>query len=131
MDCPLAIAGIVVHGDARGRGLGFPTANVAVPSAVELPRNGIYAGWLQRARGGRLASAISVGLRPTFYETARESLVEVHVLDWSGNLYGEQVRVEFVAWLREELRFENIDSLVAQMRADCSAARALLANGVA
>lgn len=123
------LRGVVVHGDARGRELGFPTANVAVQDEHAIPPNGIYAGWLLRSTGGRLPSAISVGRRPTFYADASCSLVEVHVLDWKGDLYGETVDVEFVAHLRDESRFDSADLLIRQMNVDCANARTLLAQG--
>jgi riboflavin kinase/FMN adenylyltransferase len=123
------LRGVVVHGDARGRELGFPTANVAVQDEQTIPPNGIYAGWLLRSGGERLPSAISVGRRPTFYANASCSLVEVHVLDWKGDLYGEAVQVEFVAHLRDESRFDSADLLIRQMTIDCSTARTLLAHG--
>ncbi len=129
MDAWRTVRGTVVHGDSRGRALGFPTANVDVPDPTDLPSDGIYAGWLWRAQGDVLPSAISVGKRPTFHENANSSLLEVHVLDWSGDLYGETVTVEFVCLLRKELRFDDINALIAQMDSDCEAARTLLKRG--
>lgn len=123
------LKGVVVHGDARGRQLGFPTANVAVDDPGAMPPNGIYAGWLLPSRGGRLPSAISVGLRPMFRAQDAQSLLEVHVLDWSGDLYGERVTIEFVARLRDESCFDSVELLVRQMNADCVNARTLLVQG--
>jgi riboflavin kinase / FMN adenylyltransferase len=121
------VRGVVARGDARGRELGFPTANVSVPGEILLPSDGIYAGWLQRADGEVLPTAISLGRRPTFYAEAHASLLEAHVLDWSGDLYDEAVRVRFVARLRGEERFDSVEALVAQMGRDCDEARRLLA----
>src|SRR3546814_7724261 len=73
------VRGVVAHGDERGRELGFPTANVSVPGDILLPADGIYAGWLVRADGEVLPSALSPGRRPTFYAEAHASLLEVHV----------------------------------------------------
>jgi riboflavin kinase/FMN adenylyltransferase len=122
------VRGTVVEGDRRGRELGFPTANVAVPADIQLPADGIYAGWYVRPGGEALAAAISLGRRPTFYDDAPVSLLEAHVLDFSGDLYGEAAAVRFVARLRGEERFESIEALVTQMQRDCDEARALL-NG--
>ena len=90
------VRGVVGHGDARATELGFPTANVSVPDDVLLPADGIYAGWYTRPDGTRHPTAISLGRRPTFYETAHASLLEAHLLDFSGDLYGERARVAFV-----------------------------------
>ena len=123
---PHEVRGLVHHGDQRGRDLGFPTANVAVPGSVLLPADGIYAGWFVRADGEVLPTAISLGRRPTFYETADASLLEAHVLDFAGDLYDERVGVRFVARLRGEERFDDVEALVEQMRRDCDDARRIL-----
>jgi riboflavin kinase / FMN adenylyltransferase len=123
---PHEVRGIVRTGDQRGRELGFPTANVAVPGSILLPADGIYAGWLRRADGDVLPTAISLGRRPTFYETADASLLEAHVLDFSGDLYDERVAVRFVARLRGEERFDTVEALVDQMQRDCDQARRIL-----
>jgi riboflavin kinase / FMN adenylyltransferase len=123
---PHEVRGLVSHGDHRGRELGFPTANVAVPGDILLPADGIYAGWFERADGSVHATAISLGRRPTFYEQAHASLLEAHLLDFEGDLYGEHVRVRFVARLRGEAKFDSIDALVAQIGQDCDDAREVL-----
>ena len=84
------------------RELGFPTANVSVPGDVLLPADGIYAGWYERPDGSVHPTAISLGRRPTFYAEAHASLLEAHLLDFSGDLYDEHAKVRFVAWLRGE-----------------------------
>ena len=104
---PHEVRGVVAHGDARGRELGFPTANVSVPGDILLPADGIYAGWYERPDGSVHAAAISLGRRPTFYEEAHASLLEAHLLDFDGDLYGEPARVRFVARLRGEVRFDG------------------------
>ena len=121
------VRGPVVHGDARGRTLGFPTANVAVPPSICLPADGIYAGWLERTDGSILPAAINLGRRPTFYEAQPYSLLEAFVIDWSGDLYDEHVKVRFVKRLRPELKFDGIESLIVQMNHDVDEARSLLA----
>jgi riboflavin kinase / FMN adenylyltransferase len=123
---PHEVRGLVSHGDHRGRELGFPTANVAVPGDILLPADGIYAGWFERADGSVHATAISLGRRPTFYEQAHASLLEAHLLDFEGDLYGEHVRVRFVARLRGEAKFDSTDALVAQIGEDCDDAREVL-----
>lgn len=118
--------GVVQTGDKRGRTLGFPTANVAVPGDLLLPGDGIYAGWYERPDGSQHATAVNVGRRPTFYQDAPASLVEAFLLDFSGDLYGEQARVRFVKMLRPELKFDSVDALVAKMKADVAEARVVL-----
>lgn len=125
------VRGIVGHGDARGRQLGFPTANLAVPAEILMPADGIYAGWYLRPDHSRHAAALSLGRRPTFYADTGASLLEAYLLDFTGELYGETAVVEFVARLRDERRFEGPDAvaeLVAQMARDVEDARAALAG---
>jgi riboflavin kinase / FMN adenylyltransferase len=122
---PYALSGVVVEGDRRGRELGFPTANLRVDPLKLIPSNGIY---VVRARvaGAAYGGAASIGVRPTF-GTDGPRLVEVHVLDEQPNLYGRTLEVEFVERLRAEERFDSVDALVAQMRADVARAREVLA----
>jgi riboflavin kinase/FMN adenylyltransferase len=125
---PHEVRGRVAHGDKRGRELGFPTANVEVPSEVLLPADGIYAGWYLRPDGTRHQAALSLGRRPTFYEQAESSLLEAHLLDFAGDLYGESARVQFVARLRGEVKFDDVDALVAQMDDDVARTRDVLSE---
>jgi len=120
------VRGVVQDGDKRGRELGFPTANVAVPDDILLPADGIYAGWYERPDGDVHATAISLGRRPTFYEDAHQSLLEAYLLDFDGDLYGEPARVRFVPRLRGEVKFDSVDALVAQMSRDIADARDVL-----
>ncbi len=122
------VRGPVVTGDRRGGPeLGFPTANLAVPEAICLPCTGIYAGWYERPDGTRWMAAVSIGRRPTFYGEDGEVLVEAHLLDFAGDLYGEPARLSFAGRLRDELAFDSVDALVAQMGRDVEATRKLLA----
>lgn len=121
------VRGAVVDGDKRARELGFPTANIAVPSEICLPADGIYAGWYLRPDGLARPAALSLGRRPTFYEDAESSLLEAHLLDFEGDLYGEPARVRFVERLRDERKFDSVDALVEQMERDCQQARGILA----
>lgn len=125
---PFQARGIVVQGDQRGRTIGFPTANVEVPSAICLPADGVYAGWYVRPDGSRHACAINLGRRPTFYEHADHSLLEAHLIDFAGDLYGEHARVEFTNFLRSERKFDGIDSLISQLKNDVDNARTVLAG---
>jgi riboflavin kinase / FMN adenylyltransferase len=124
---PFEARGKVVQGDQRGRLLGFPTANVEVPNRVCLPADGVYAGWYERRDGETHPCAINLGRRPTFYEHADSSLLEAHLLDFDGDLYGEQARIRFTNFLRSERKFDGIDALVAQLQNDVTHARELLA----
>jgi riboflavin kinase/FMN adenylyltransferase len=123
---PHEVRGLVAQGDQRGRELGFPTANVSVPGDILLPADGIYAGWYERPDGAVHRTAISLGRRPTFYEEAHASLLEAHLLDFTGDLYGEQAKVRFVARLRGEERFDSAEELIDQIRRDCHDAQAVL-----
>ncbi len=123
---PFQARGSVVKGDQRGRLLGFPTANVEVPNAICLPADGVYAGWYLRPDGERHACAINLGRRPTFYEHADHSLLEAHLIDFAGDLYGEHARVEFTHFLRSERKFDGIDALISQLKQDIEHARGQL-----
>ena len=125
---PFEARGVVVIGDQRGRLLGFPTANVEVPNAVCVPADGVYAGWYERPDGDVHPCAINLGRRPTFYEHADHSLLEAHLLDFDGDLYGERAEVRFTHFLRSERKFDGIDALVAQLKHDVEHARAVLAT---
>lgn len=122
---PYEVCGVVDHGDKRGRTIGFPTANVPVSGDTAWPADGVYAGWLTRPDGTRLPAAISIGRRPTFYDDG-VSLLEAYVLDFTGDLYGEAVRVAFVDRVRGQERFDSVDALVAQMHDDVARCRTLL-----
>jgi len=120
------VRGRVERGDGRGRSLGFPTANVAVPADICLPADGIYAGWFLRPSGSTLPAAISLGRRPTFYPEGGARLLEAYVLDFNGDLYGEAARVRFADRIRDELRFDSAEDLVAQMHLDVDEVRRVL-----
>jgi riboflavin kinase/FMN adenylyltransferase len=118
-----AVNGTVVHGDKRGRALGFPTLNLAVPRERLLPRDGIYAMWAT-VNGQRVPAAASLGIRPTF--GGGDRVLEAYLLDWSGDVYGDSVEAAFVKRLRDELRFASADELSAQIARDVEATRAAL-----
>jgi riboflavin kinase / FMN adenylyltransferase len=126
------IHGVVEHGDHRGRTIGFPTANVAVPGDILLPIDGVYAGWYLRPaavdHAEAHAAAINIGRRPTFYEESGLLLVEAHLIDFDGDLYGEQARVRIAARLRGEVRFDSIDALKHQLGIDVAHTREICAT---
>lgn len=119
------VEGTIIHGEKRGRDLGFPTANMALSANNNL-RAGIYAASVIRQDGSVHKGAASFGRRPTFDNGA--PLLETHLFDFSGNLYDETVRIIFHAWIRAEEKFDTIDALVTQMTADCEKAREVLTN---
>jgi riboflavin kinase/FMN adenylyltransferase len=124
------LRGRVVHGDQRGRELGFPTANLEFDYRPALPALGIYLGRVsvpERAVGPDHPGLVSVGVRPTFHDDGRV-MVEVYLLDWDGDLYDATLDLEIGARLREERRFDSVEALVAQMRADEADARERLAR---
>lgn len=119
------LRGLVVHVDGRGRGLGFPTANLAFDYTPALPALGIYLGRVsvpERSVGPAAPALVSVGVRPTFHDEARV-LAEAYLLDWEGDLYDARLTVELGERLREERRFASVEALVAQMRQDEADAR--------
>ena len=125
---PHELRGVVIEGDKRGRELGFPTANVALAPELCLPADGIYAGTFVGADGVERMTAINLGRRPTFYDAQEYSLLEAHVLDFDGDLYGQEVAVRFIERLRGEQKFDSVDALIAQMGRDCEQARTILAG---
>lgn len=120
-----AVVGEVVHGDHRGRTIGFPTANVAVDPQYLLPADGVYACTVTLPDGMEHPAVTNVGVRPTFGTLKRT--VEAHLLNWNGDLYGQQIRVAFVERIRGEQTFNGIDELKAQIGRDADRARAILA----
>jgi riboflavin kinase/FMN adenylyltransferase len=118
--------GVVVNGDKRGRSIGFPTANVEVPNAMCLPADGVYAGRFRCDDGSVHACAINLGRRPTFFEHADHSLLEAHLLDFSGDLYGQKVSVTFEHFLRSERKFDGLEAIKTQLQLDVAAARLAL-----
>jgi riboflavin kinase/FMN adenylyltransferase len=119
------ITGEVVHGERRGRDLGFPTANLRLSPDCAL-RHGIYAVLLQRPGGQTFHAVASFGVRPTF--GSGEPLLEVHAFDFAGDLYGEEAAVSFIGWIRAEQRFPDAAALVATMGHDAETARMQLAK---
>lgn len=125
LGAPFAVDGEVQHGDKRGRTLGFPTANLVPRPGYVTPGHGVYACRAKLPDGTVVAAATNVGVRPQFV-TGRGELIEAFLIDWSGDLYGQKIRVEFLRRLRGERRFESVDALVGQMHADVDEARAIV-----
>ncbi|HJL91503.1 MAG TPA: bifunctional riboflavin kinase/FAD synthetase [Acidimicrobiales bacterium] len=122
---PYEVRGHVTEGDSRGRELGFPTANIRVPSERLLPLDGVYAGFYESSDGCKYPSAISLGTRPHFYNDG-DLLLEVHLIDENLDLYGDFSKITFEKFLRNQKRFENIDSLIKQLEFDVDDARIAL-----
>ncbi len=122
---PYTLAGVVVKGQQLGRTIGFPTANLQLPPEKFLPRQGVYC---VRVHGSSLTSSqpgvMNIGQRPTVDGTSLT--VEIHLLDWSGDLYGHTLTVSLEQFLRPEQKFDSLDALNRQIQADCEAARAFL-----
>ncbi|MGC9348741.1 MAG: bifunctional riboflavin kinase/FAD synthetase [Anaerolineae bacterium] len=123
---PYHLTGTVVHGDRRGRELGFPTANLQIPSECLLPANGVYVCRVH-LREGIYHAITNVGTRPTFNDSP--PTVEAYLLDFSGDLYGSWMRVDFLTYLRPEERFASADELIEQMNRDEVQARRWLERG--
>jgi riboflavin kinase/FMN adenylyltransferase len=122
------IRGTVVHGDARGRTLGYPTANIWLEETLA-PAHGIYAGWVRPADATWPASkmaAIALGRRPMF--EVPTALCEAHLLDFDGDLYDQVLDVTLVKRLRAEARFDSLEALITQMNRDCDTARTILTD---
>jgi riboflavin kinase/FMN adenylyltransferase len=120
---PWAIRGIVAHGDKRGRTIGFPTANVALGAHLE-PARGVYAVSVRLADGATHAGVANIGRRPTVNE-GPESRLEAHLFDFDRDLYGQEVSVALLGFLRPEQKFAGLDALRAQIARDAAAARAV------
>lgn len=117
------ITGPVIHGDKRGAAIGFPTANLRPPDRKVVPGTGVYAAFAHLG-GSVKGAAVSVGVRPTF--GAGELLVEAYIMDFDEDIYGEELTIEFVEYLRPELDFDEVDDLVAMMRQDVAHSSRLL-----
>jgi riboflavin kinase/FMN adenylyltransferase len=122
---PHRVEGIVIRGDQRGRGLGYPTANLSTPRYAAVPADGVYACRFVH-RGRELPAAVSVGTNPTF--SGRERRVEAFVLDLDEDFYGEQVALDFIERLRGMVRFDTSEQLVAQIADDVARTRQVLAQ---
>ncbi len=119
------ISGVVIHGDGRGRHINLPTANIDYPVDKVIPANGIYATWVWLG-GERLRGATNIGINPTFTPDKKTASLETHLLDFDRDLYGQQVKLEFVARLREERKFQSVQELLEQINRDIAQTRLIL-----
>ncbi|HEX4467853.1 MAG TPA: bifunctional riboflavin kinase/FAD synthetase [Solirubrobacteraceae bacterium] len=122
LGAPFELTGEVVHGDERGRELGFPTANLVPDEAFACPGHGVYACLAATQDGGERAAAVSIGVRPTF-NTGRGELIEAYLLDFDRDLYGQPLHLRFIDRLRGERRFDTPEALIEQMHRDVTQAR--------
>jgi hypothetical protein len=126
-DGTFVVRGTIEHGDHRGRTLGVPTANIAMNDLVL--EEGVWAGWFERTDGTVHPSAISIGVRSTFYGRHGVRLLEAHLLDFDGDLYGEDVEVSLVRRLRGQRTFDSLEGLIKQMNFDIAATRKWSTSG--
>jgi riboflavin kinase/FMN adenylyltransferase len=122
---PYEVKGIIVHGDKRGRTIGFPTANLQITAPYIAPRLGVYAitAWLgEKAYPG----VLNFGLKPTFNQKEPQPVMEAHLFDFNGDIYGEELRLQFLSFIRSEKKFNSIDELVNQISADALQAKEIL-----
>ena len=119
------LSGTVIHGDGRGRTINIPTSNVNFPLEKVAPAPGVYACVVQVGDGHHFAVS-NIGYRPTFTENAPLPRLEAHLLDFSGDLYGQQMRVEFIQRIRPEIKFNGVQELIAQIQKDIIVARGTL-----
>ena len=123
------MTGSIVEGKQIGRQIGFPTANLSLPKRKLLPACGVYAVEVEMTDGTRRGGMLCIGHRPTV-EANGELSIEVHIFDFKGNLYGKEIRLEFIGRLREERRFSSLEELQQQLRKDAVAVQKLIGNTV-
>jgi riboflavin kinase/FMN adenylyltransferase len=125
---PYKVKGVVVHGDKRGRTIGFPTANVQIAKPYLIGKNGVY-GVRFTVDGKRYFGVMNVGIKPTFELEKKEKSLEVHVFDFHDEIYGKDVEVEFLFFIRDEQKFSGVEALIAQIHKDVEMARRKFAAG--
>lgn len=125
MGHPYSLIGPVIRGDARGKKIGVPTANINYPREKIVPAKGIYAGWAH-VESEKYMAAISIGVNPTFTPDKQIPSVEAYILDFDEDIYGKELKMEFVARLRDELKFDSVDTLVEQIWKDVGETRRVL-----
>ena len=125
MGHPYSLRGPVIRGDGRGKKIGVPTANIDYPREKIVPAKGIYAGWAT-LDGEKHRVAVSIGVNPTFTPDKQTLSVEAYLLEFDRDIYGKELKIEFIARLRDELRFSSVDALVEQIWKDVEQARQIL-----
>lgn len=121
------VSGVVVHGDGRGKHIGIPTANLETGDEKLIPGAGVYA-CRAKIQDRLFPAAVNVGTRPTFDTSDHRSHVEAHILDYSGDLYTQRIRLDFIERLRGEERFESVEELIRQINADIDRTREIIAR---
>ena len=122
---PHALCGSVIRGDGRGRKINVPTANIEVNVEKIIPANGVYACWAS-TRGERYRAVTNIGIRPTFTPDKEEANIEVHILDFDKDIYGEELKLDFISRLRDEKKFNSVDELLEQIHTDIAKAEEVL-----
>ena len=128
MESSFELSGTVAQGEKRGTGLGYPTANLEPDPRRCLPAYGVYSALAVLEDGSEVPSAVSIGVRPTFDSELGE-LIEAHLIDFDGDLYGTELKLRFRDRLRPELEFDDAQALIAQMEKDVANAKSVLAGG--
>ncbi|MCZ8512321.1 bifunctional riboflavin kinase/FAD synthetase [Paenibacillus filicis] len=124
---PYRLQGTVVHGEARGRTIGFPTANIRLEEPYLVPANGVYA--IRAYVGGRsYAGVMNIGVKPTFHESLPAASLEAHLFEFNASIYGELIAVELLAFIRPERKFASVQELIAQIAADAEQAKRIAAG---
>jgi riboflavin kinase/FMN adenylyltransferase len=121
------VEGIVVHGDGRGKRIGIPTANLETGDEKLIPDTGVYA-CMAQIQGKYWLAAVNVGTRPTFEDTDQKSHVEAHILDFSSELYGQEIALEFIERLRGEIRYQSVEELIKQIYTDITQTRVIIGS---
>lgn len=116
------IEGSVIHGDGRGKHIGIPTANISVWPKQFLPKNGVYSVRVSLEKY-KYPAVLSIGMRPTFYQSLSEQTIEAHILDFHREIYGKTLKVEFIQFLRDEKRYESAEQLIQQIQQDIQQTR--------
>ena len=120
-----SMSGEIIHGAERGRRIGFPTANVNYPKQKVIPTNGIYASWAWLGEE-RFMAATNIGFNPTFTPERQTPSLEAYFLDFDRDIYGQEVKVEFISRIRDELKFDSVDTLIEKIREDVDKTRDIL-----
>ena len=122
---PYTLSGSVIRGDGRGRKINVPTANIEISTEKIVPKNGVYATWAI-LHGKKHPAVTNIGIRPTFTPDKEEANIETHILDFGEDIYGEELKLEFIACLRDEKKFNSVDELLEQIHADIEKAKEIL-----
>ncbi len=122
-----SISGAVIHGEGRGKKINFPTANIDYPKQKTIPSNGIYAGWAYLG-SEKFMAATNIGFNPTFTPQRQLASLEPYLLDFDRDIYGQELKLEFVARLRDELKFDSVEALIEKIHEDVKQTRQVLMN---